>query len=235
VIFPDGRSLVPAVQAPPEVVPEPEDPLDPAAFDKALLRASSFKPEADPEESDLFMAIVAASGYGAEANLEIYPDGAYAPAAKAIVSGPRLILDGTAYADTSDFTVSFTNLPPASSATIQVLNVGADYQSVASQYLPDATTEQALFESVGLVPGIYLVVAEIAPDDGSASYSLNRVFSVVAGEDTLTTDKQKFAPGEAVTVTFSGMSRDSADYVATAEAGAPYFRNWSYKHTGGAN
>ena len=234
VIFADDRTLVPAVEAPADIVLAPDGPLDPAAFDAALLRASGFKPEADPDESDFFMAIVAAGSFGAETYLQIYPDGAYATEAKAMVSGPRLILDGTAYTDTSDVTVSFKNLPPGSSATIQVMNVAADYLTVATQYLPDATTEQALFAGVGLVPGIYLVVAEIAPDDGSTSFSLNRDFSVVPGEVTLTTEKAEYAPGEAITVTFSGMSGDTYDYVATTEAGAPNFRTLQYKYTNGA-
>lgn len=134
VIFADGRSLVPPIPAIDETLSAADLPA-PEALEAAMIRASGFKPEADPEESDLFMAIAAACGFGAEDYLKLYPEGAYATEARAILAGPRLTLDALRYTEGSNLKISFQNLPPGSSASVEV---AADYATVAGIYIPQA-------------------------------------------------------------------------------------------------
>ena len=227
VIFADGRTLVPAIPVIDETLSAADPPV-PEAFEAAMLRASGFKPEADPEESDLFMAIVAAYGFGAEDYLKLYPEGAYAAEARAILAGPRLTLDALRYTEGSDLKISFQNLPPGSSASVEVAEVAADYATVAGIYIPQALPSETLIPTNGtLEPGVYLVTAVVTPGDGSGEIILNRDFSVARAETVLTLDKTEYAPGATITITFAGMSGDEQDYAATAELASS---NTSYLH-----
>ena len=234
VIFADGRSLVPPRAPTPEITLAPDSPADPAALDASMLRAAGFKPDAAPDESDLFMAIVAADGYGAEDYLALYPNGAYAVQAQAYVTGPRLILDQLSYTDASSVTVSFQNLPQGSSANLSILDINNDYNDIAGQFVPDAASSPVVFEYPRLNVGVYLMTAEISFADRNDSVTLTRDFSVEAGMATLATAKTAYAPGEVISVQFSGMSGDSQDYVSTAQAGAPNGSYLKYVYTAGA-
>lgn len=234
VVFGDKGTLFPPKTPEDVTLTEPLVPLDDADFKAALLQLSVIKPEAPEEESALFASILSAYGYGAEDYLALYPEGAYAAEAKAIVAGPRLVLDDVTYADSGTILAGFQNLPPGSSASLALLNVAEDYATEDSQYLPDASTGKARFDIEGrLSPGAYLIRAEVQPPDGGDVIALRRDFSVTAGLAELATDKTEFAPGETITVRFSGMSGDDQDYVSTAPAGAPNATYATYAYTGG--
>ena len=234
VVFADDRSLVPARDAPDKVAVKLDDTSDAAAFDAAMLRRAGFKPEADPDESDLFMAIVAAGGYGAEGYLEVYPQGAYAAEAQAILDGPRLVLGGFSFTDAEDITVRFQNLPPNASANIEILSIGQDYETMAGQFQPDATTATTVLPVAGgLSPGVYLLQAKVNTDDGSDGIFLSQDFSITLGMATLALEKTDFAPGEPLAIRFAGMSGDAQDYLATAAAGAPNASYLAYVYTDG--
>ena len=226
----DGRNLRPAN---PDTVAslEPQALPDDAAFDAALLERAGFKPDADPEESDLFMAIVAADGYGAEGYLEVFPDGAYAAEAQAYLDRPRLILDSLSYYETTDIGISFQNLPPGSSALVRVQSM-ADYAVVAEPFFPDALASGLVIEhNGGLAPGVYQVVAEVSLGDNSGEVTLKRDFSVEKSVAVLSLDKTEYRPGEKITITFSGMLGDDQDYVATAQAGSANGNYLQYTYT----
>lgn len=233
VIFADGRSLAP----PPLPVDAAADlvlPLQGAALGAALLRVAGVRPDAPAEETDLFLSVTGAYGFGADGYLELYPGGAYAAEMRAILAGPGLILDAVSYSDTGTITASFRNLPPGSSARIEILDPAQDYAEVDWQALPDAVSGQARFDIAGrLAPGVYLMRAEIQPGDGSDPLSLARDFSVTAGLAELAIDKTDFAPGEPITVRFSGMSGDAQDYIATATAGSPNASYTAFVYTNG--
>jgi hypothetical protein len=217
VLFADPSTPLEPVAAVTPPAPAPD-----AGSDAGLAGASGFKPEAPAEESDFFLSILAAHGYGAEDYLELYPDGAYAAEARAIVDGPRLILDTVSYADTDTISASFRNLPPDASANLTLLNPARDYAAEDSEYLPDATAGVALFDMAGrLAPGVYMIRAEVQFPDRTDVIVLQRDFSITAGLAELAIDKTEFAPGETITVRFSGMSGDGQDYISTAPAGAP--------------
>jgi len=231
VVFGDKVSLVPPEPA--EVTPpDPEQPLDAAAFYEALLDQSGFKPDAPQDESDLFASIQMAYGYGAEDYLELYPEGAYASEARAIVAGPRLILDDVIYTDTDIIVASFQNLAPGASASLTLLNVFNDYATEDGQYLPDAVAGTARFDLAGrLGPGVYMIDATVRLGDDEVN--LRRDFSITVGLAELATDKTEFAPGEAIVVRFSGMSGDDQDYVSVALAGSGNASYATYAYTGG--
>lgn len=235
VVFADRRSLVPAAPAVDKADLEASAPLEDAEFDAALLRQSGFKPEADPEESDLFMAIVAAGGHGADVYLEVFPDGAYAAEARSYLAAPRIELGALSFSDTEDITVSFKNLPQGTSATIRIVGTGPEPDTIAEQYLPDAVTGTAHFApDRRLVPGVYLVAASVDAGDDPETLSLWRDFSVTLGQAVLAAGKADYSPGEPIEVRFSGMSGDSQDYVSTAPAGAPKETFLQYAYTQGA-
>ena len=220
VILADFRSLRPLPASPAEITGDslPDD----AAFDAALLHRSGLKPEADAGESDLFMAIVAAGGYGAADYLDIYPDGAYAGAAGAYLAAPRLVLGALSFSETEDITVSFANLPDGASAVVRIVPKATDAKTLTESRVDDATRESArFFPDSRLVPGLYWAIATVDPGDGGAELALSADFLVTLGQAVLETDKADYAPGEQITVRFSGMSGDRQDYVSTALVGSP--------------
>ena len=234
ILFADGRSLLPA---PPQATGELSGDSPPAdeSFDAALLRRSGLKPEADPEETELFMAIAAAGGFGAADYLEIYPDGAYADEARAFLAGPQLVLDGLNFTDTQDITVSLKNVPELAYADVRIVPKLPDAEPVAEQRLYNAGSDIARFAPDSrLAPGLYRVIATVDPDDGGALFSLMRDFELTLGQAVLTADKAVFAPGEMITVRFSGMSGDSQDYVSTAPVGSTNQTFVNYAYTQGA-
>lgn len=233
IVFADGGSLAPPPTEEPELALSLDEEFDPAVFDETMLQASGLKPDAPGEESDLFLAVVAAHGYGADLYLDLYPEGAYAAEARAIMAGPRLILDDVSYSDTDIITASFANVPVGASADLSILNVSDGYATEANQYVFDFATT-AKFENEGrLTPGVYLMQADVRFLDGSDPITLRRDFSITAGLAELATDKTDFAPGEAINVRFAGMSGDDEDYVSVAIAGSVNGSAWSYVYTGG--
>ncbi|WP_309668119.1 hypothetical protein [Tabrizicola sp.] len=232
IVFADSRNLEPTVVALSDIISPTGSPLNGADFRAAMLRRSGFKPEADPDQSDLFMSIVAASGVGAADYLEIYPEGAYAVEARAILAAPRLTLDALSYAEGSDPRISFLNLPEGSSATVGIMSVSNDYAWVAGIYVPDTSAAETEIQTHGnLTPGVYLLQATVKPGDGSEESSLSRDFSVERGEATLAVDRPEYAPGEVITIRFSGMSGDDQDYLSTAEIGSPNASYLQYVYT----
>jgi hypothetical protein len=235
VLFADRRSLIP---------PEPpgaDQPLvstappDEAALAAAIREHSVFKPEAPPEESDLFMAIVAAWGYGAADYLELYPGGAYAAEAQAYLDAPRMRLDAVRYGETDVPLVTFYNLPAGSSASLSVESAASDYAVVGTAEVADVMEGPVPVEMPGWQgPGVHLLRAEVTPPDGSDHVFLVQDFSVEAILATLTLGKTGFAPGETIDVRFSGMSGADDDYVSVAPAGSSNTTYLSYVYTHGA-
>ncbi len=229
VVFAGGPALFPPDGVAEATVPDAKAPVDTAA----LARLSVLKPDAPGEESDLFVSILLADGYGAEDYLELYPEGAYAKEARAIVAGPRLILDDINYSDTDIITARFANLPVGATANLAILNASDAYATEASQFVSD-TTVATQFDTEGrLAPGVYLLQAEVWSPDGGDPITLSRDFSITAGLAELATDKTDFAPGETITVRFSGMSGDDQDYISTALAGSENASYATYAYTGG--
>ena len=232
VVFGDQRLLFPPDPEAP--VPQPEEPLDEAAFAQSLLSLSVVKPDAPEEESDLFLSVLAADGYGAEEYLDLFPDGAYAAEARAMLAGPRIILDDLSYPDTGAVTVRFQNLPAGSAASIEMLNVAAGYAPYTTAYAQDAASGSVTIELDGqLDPGVYLVRAEVMPPDTDESFILHRDLSITAAAAGLVLSKTDYAPGEMMTVQFTGMSGSDRDYVATAPAGSPPSTYLRYVYTAG--
>jgi hypothetical protein len=232
IVMSDGHSLKPSTYRPEETL-EPQAPLDDASFDAAMLKRAGFKPDADPMESDLFMAVVAADGFGAEDYLEIYPDGAYVTEAKAYVAAPRLVLDALSYTETSDIAVSFLNISTGSSVSVEIQSVADEYSALKAAYFEDALAPGLIIPTNGrLRPGVYRVVAEVDQGDGSGDITVTRDFSVAQSVATLSLDKSEYAPGETITVTFTGMLGDDQDYVSTAEAGSGNGNYLKYVYTG---
>ena len=230
VVFGGTGTLFPAEPVVEVAPPGPVAPFD----DAAVLGASGFKPDAQAEESDLFLSVLSAYGYGAERYLELYPDGAYAAEARDILAGPRLVLDAVSYTDTGTIIASFRNLPDGASASLVLLNVARDYATETSAHLSDASVDKASIDIAGrFAPGVYLMRAEVHPGDGGEVIVLRRDFSVTAGQAKLATDKAEFAPGEAITVRFSGMAGDDQDYISTASQDAPNGTYATYAYTGG--
>jgi HEAT repeats len=236
IVYADFRNLTPPMVAPALAAPAKAVPEDAPAFEAALIAASGLKPQADAEESDLFLSILAAYGYGAEGYLEVYPDGAYTAEARAILAGPRLVLDRLSYVDGADIGVSFQNLPPGSTATVEILSLARDHARIAGTYVSDTSIGDLRIDTYdALVPGAYVLTADVTPPGGAQRISLMRDFSVTPGIATLALDKAEYAPGEAIRITFSGMPGDSQDYVATADLGAPNTSYLQYVYLNQAN
>lgn len=212
-----------AVEAPPAAAaPEPPPGAETDAFAATPAQLSGVDPAASEEETELYMAIRSAHGLGAEGYLELFPNGAYAEEMRAIVAGPRMVLDAPTYADTAQVTVSLRNLPPGSAATVTLHAMTDDYPLVDTLYLPDATAGPGTFVLAGKhPPGIYLVQARVTRDGGEAPIFLVQDLSITAAAVDLHLDKTDFAQGEPMTVQFAGMSGDARDYLATAPAGSP--------------
>jgi len=233
IIFADGRNLQSPPYDPPELDLSLGEDFDAAAFDAAVISNSGYKPDAPKEESDLFLSVLSAYGYGADLYLGLYPEGAYAAEARDILAGPRLILDGVTYADNDIITADFANVPPGSTADLSILSVSEDYAEVAVRYVSDTAVGEAIDPQGRLLPGVYLMQASVWPADGGEPIILRRDFAITPGVADLATDKTDFGPGEAITVRFSGMSGDSQDYVAVALAGSANGSFATYAYTGG--
>jgi len=234
VLFADGRSLQPV---PAETAAEITGDTPPAAdaYDAALLRRSGLKPDADPDETELFMAIVAAGGFGAAEYLEIYPDGAYADEARAYLTAPQIVMGALTFTDTQDITVSFANLSEGAFADVRIVPKTPDAEPVVELRLYDATRDTARFSPDSrLVPGIYRAIATVDPGDGGAEISLMADFELVLGQAVLEADKIEYAPGETINVRFAGMPGDSQDYVSTAPVGSPNETFLTYAYAQGA-
>lgn len=234
IVFADQRTLRPTTVVT-ETTLEPTAPPDDAGLDTVLMRRAGVQPGAPPEETDLYLAVVAADGVGADAYLEVYPDGAYADQMRAALLAPRIEPGQLAFADTEDVTLGFANLPPGAAASVQILTIGPDAETVAERYVADASQEVARFEpSYRLGPGLYRAAAIVELGDGSVPLALFREFSVTLGLATLEVPKTDFAPGEPMVVAFAGMSGDRQDYVATAPAGSPNSSFLAYAYTNAA-
>lgn len=217
----------------PDLEPPPGDlPIGPAtlAWAEAGL---GLVPGAPAEETELYLAVRDAGGFGAEDYLELYPDGAYAAAMRALIAGPRLVLDDVSYPETGRIAVSLSNLPPGSTATVYLLDTARDYAIVDTLFLPDASAPAGFDLLAKHAPGIYVVRAEISIDGADALLELTRDLSIVASRIDLQLDKTAFAPGEPMQVRFTGLSGDPKDYLATAAAGSPASAYVTYVYTGG--
>ncbi|MCX7288803.1 MAG: HEAT repeat domain-containing protein [Rhodobacterales bacterium] len=232
VIFGDARSLVPPKVDTPDITFAPDGTTDPEGNRAALLAASGIKPDAPRDETELFLSVIAAGGFGADGYLEVYPHGAYATEAQAILDGPRLILEDVSFTDAEDITVRFQNLPAGASASLQILSVAEDYATMAGQFQPDATSATTVLQVAGLLsPGVHLLQAEVSTADGPDSIFLSQDFSITPGMAELALEKTEFSPGEPMAIRFSGMPGDAQDYVATAAAGAPNTSYVAYVYT----
>lgn len=220
VVLADRRSMRPPPATPVEIAGD--SPPEAAAFDAALVRRSGLKRGAEPLESDLFMAIVAAGGLGAAEYLEVYPEGAYAEEARAWLAAPRLVLDALSFSETEDVAARFANLPDGASAVVRIVPKIAEAGTLIERQVPDAAREGVRFEPDSrLVPGLYWAIASVDPGDGGPELALSADFTVTPGQAVLAADKADYGPGEQITVRFSGMAGDSQDYVSTALAGSP--------------
>jgi hypothetical protein len=219
-----------------QVLPEAPPPLaEGEVIDDPPVTASRVKPEAPVEETDLFLTILAAHGYGAEAYLDLYPDGAYAPEARAILASPRLLAEAS-YPDTGRIELGFANVPPDAYGAVALLaRQDGEWVEVDSTYVDTAATEPAVFDLRGRrAPGLYTAVATLRWGDGEDQLTLLRDFSIVAAPVTLALDRTEVAPGAELLVRFAGMSGGSRDYVATAPAGSGPERYITYRYTDGA-
>ncbi|MCB6179275.1 hypothetical protein LHP98_14215 [Rhodobacter sp. Har01] len=238
LVYPDGRNLLPK-PAPPaaEIATEIAaalPPLDPQAFDAALLAKAAVQPAAPAEETDLILAIRAAGGVGAQDYLDLFPDGAYAADARAMVAGPRLELEATRIAETAPVTARLVNLPAGTTGrlTVQDASTGG---FIASAWVDDAAKGPVTIDIAGrAVPGVYQVRAEVQPPEAADPVVLWHDFSVELALATLRVDKTVFAPGETIQVHFSGLSGSDQDYVCTAAAGASNAHYLAYSYAGGA-
>jgi hypothetical protein len=217
-------------------LPEPEAEAIPDVPDE-VAQAEAWLgviPGAPEEETTLFRAIMDADGYGAESYLELYPEGAYADRMRAILAGPRMMLDDLGYADTGTITVSFANLPARATASIMLHQVAADHAVVETAFLTDAAAETARIDLAGRhPPGVYLVRAEVFLPDAPDPIYLARDLSIVAVPPVLAIDLAEVAPGAALAVRYSGMPGAGNDYIAIAQAGSAPEAYVSYLYTEG--
>jgi HEAT repeats len=234
VVFGSSASLVPAVAQVDDTLPILVPTDAPTSPDAGAMLALGIKPDARQEETDLFVAILAANGFGAEDYQEIYPDGAYAAEVAAILASPRMIVDQVSYPDTGTVAVGFRNLPPGSTASMALLEATDDYAFRDSATLGDAATGTAEFRLEGrYVPGLYAIRAEVFLPDQDEPVTLWRDFSITTASAGLVLDKATYAPGEAMVVGFSAMAGSDRDYIATAKAGSAPADYIAYVYTDG--
>ncbi len=236
ILWVDGRDVTPPPTEPVAEEAAPPAPMGDAEAAVAFASLAGIKPDASPEDTAFFMAVVAANGSGAEDYLELFPDGAYAAEAKAIADGPRLELDTAVYGEGDNISVRLFNMPPESSVYVELLSTDEGYSQIASVSVDTATGTQAIIDPYNvLAPGIYIVRADIeTPSGRSTKEAPERSLRVVGARAQLALDKQAYAPGEAITIAFNDMSGDANDYVATAKAGAPNTDYLQYVYTKGA-
>lgn len=144
---------------------------------------------------------------------------------------PAIALAGTSFPANEKIAVRYAGLPGQSGQYIYVAKAGTPPTSYLS-YADAKGTDGVVTIILPAEPGAYEVRA-IVGSGVAASQAVSVTVPEGIAMATLTLAKTSFAPGETISVDFAGMSGASNDYVAVAEAGAPYRRYDSYVYTKG--
>jgi hypothetical protein len=143
---------------------------------------------------------------------------------------PTIATNRAIYGSGSTVTLTYNNLPGSAQDWIAIATAGSapDAGFVQFEYTGGATSGTQTFS--GLAPGDYEARAY---ENNTYTLLISSTFSVSAA--TITTDHPTYQPNETVTVSFSGLPGNAADWTAIVPAGSPADSGFvQYQFTGGA-
>ncbi|BCW87699.1 hypothetical protein sos41_08290 [Alphaproteobacteria bacterium SO-S41] len=183
------------------------------------------------------------------ARVKITVGGAAAPAATPAPANPEAPPAPTAATGPAALTLTATSFPTNAVIEIKFANFSGspnDYISLAKP--GSANTEYIVYQRTGgsvagtltlkapAEPGAYELRAFFNEDESVVRATVPITVTAPEGVPlaTLALEKQVYAPGETIGITFDNMSGSNVDYVAVAEVGARYSSYVSYVYTKGA-
>jgi hypothetical protein len=141
------------------------------------------------------------------------------------VVATQITTDKSSYAPGDPITVTYAGLPGNQHDWVAIAVAGSDTTAfVAWVYTNGQTSGTAMFTA----PGAGTYVARALLDDSATLLEQSASFTVVA--TSVTTDKSSYAPGDPITVTYTGLPGNQHDWLAIAVEGsdAMSFVAWVY-------
>lgn len=233
----------------------PERPATPVTLDAARLGEPGSlspawkKPGADEIENTIFLHVMLSDGIGGQNYLEEFPNGQYRAEVEAILARPQVGTADIEPVESPELRIIFANMPTDVPIRFDVVPVAterdlAGMRESVSPYYPtepiigQASGEVAWNRGGQLKAGLYDIRVFFGEDrmdfDGvsmrrvmpAQEPRLRRTIRVLPRWVEMSTDRQVYAPGEAVNVTYTGMPsagspEAQAPFITLVKADAP--------------
>lgn len=161
-----------------------------------------------------------------------------ATGASAADDGARatLLIDKATYAPGAAITVTYSGMSGAKNDYVSTAPAGSSATSYLQYVYTDGATEGSVTLAAPSDPGAYEIRAFFREDESILRGSVPFLVEGTATGDadaraTLALDRQSYAPGAPISVTFAGMSGGEGDYVSVAPFGAPNSSYLQYAYT----